>query len=128
MLVGADAVTRIAPQVLGALRKHDWPGNVRELRNFVQRARILSRTAVIDALPAPIFDALAQFPVRDDRMTIALDAPLAELDRQVILSALAQCGGVKARAARQLGISLKTLYARLAQMSRTSKTSTHRTG
>ncbi|AKM28897.1 hypothetical protein AB870_00245 [Pandoraea faecigallinarum] len=107
---------RFAPQVLGALQRHDWPGNVRELRNFVQRARILSPTTVIDTLPAPIIETLAQFPVRDDRTAVALDAPLAELDRHVILGALAQCGGVKARAARQLGISLKTLYARLSQM------------
>ncbi|MGR9580289.1 sigma-54-dependent transcriptional regulator [Pandoraea sputorum] len=107
---------RFAPHVLTALRRHDWPGNVRELRNFIQRVRILSSTPVIDSLPPPIFDELAGFPVRDDRTTIALDAPLADLDRQVILGALSQCGGIKAQAARQLGISLKTLYARLAQM------------
>ncbi|VVD62121.1 sigma-54-dependent transcriptional regulator [Pandoraea anhela] len=106
-----------APHVLSALRRHDWPGNVRELRNFVQRMRILSRTTCIDSLPPPIVEVLAQFPVQDDRTSISLDAPLADLDRQVILGALAQCGGVKARAARQLGISLKTLYARLARMS-----------
>ena len=68
----------------------------------------------IYTLPPPILAEIAAFPVRDQLTHIALDAPLAELDRQVILGALAQCGGVKARAARQLGISLKTLYARLA--------------
>lgn len=119
-----DANTRdgrslhFSPDVLMMLQRHDWPGNVRELRNFVQRVRILSQTPVIDSLPPSIHEELAQFPVRDDHTSIALDAPLAELDRQVILGALAQCGGVKARAARQLGISLKTLYARLAQISK----------
>ncbi|MDR3398048.1 MAG: sigma-54 dependent transcriptional regulator [Pandoraea sp.] len=108
------------PRALAALTRHDWPGNVRELRNFVQRVRILSATSIIDALPPPILTELAQFPVHDDRTSIALDAPLADLDRQVILGALAQSGGVKARAARQLGISLKTLYARLSQMRETS--------
>ncbi|MFJ2991408.1 sigma-54-dependent transcriptional regulator [Pandoraea sp. NPDC087047] len=107
---------QFAPHVLAALQRHDWPGNVRELRNFVQRVRILSQTSVIDSLPPPVSAELAQFPVRDDRTSVALDASLADLDRQVILGALAQCGGVKARAARQLGISLKTLYARLSQI------------
>ncbi|VVD80620.1 sigma-54-dependent Fis family transcriptional regulator [Pandoraea capi] len=124
MLDAANALDgramRFAPHVLTSLRRHDWPGNVRELRNFVQRVRILSRTVTIDSLPPPISETLAQFPVRDDRTSIALDASLADLDRQVILGALAQSGGVKARAAEQLGISLKTLYAQLARMSETS--------
>nr|WP_023595850.1 sigma-54 dependent transcriptional regulator [Pandoraea pnomenusa] len=108
------------PRALAALSQHDWPGNVRELRNFVQRVRILTATPEIDTLPPPILAEIAAFPVRDQLTHIALDAPLAELDRQVILGALAQCGGVKARAARQLGISLKTLYARLAQLRTTT--------
>jgi len=47
---------RFAPSFLSHLQQHSWPGNVRELRNVVERAVILSRTAVIgiEELPEPM--------------------------------------------------------------------------
>ena len=46
-------------------------------------------------------------------MEIPLDCTLAEAERQVILAALRH-HGTRARAARALGIGLRTLYTRLA--------------
>lgn len=39
--------------------------------------------------------------------------PLSEIERRIILGALARLGGDKPRAALALGISLKTLYNKL---------------
>ena len=38
---------------------------------------------------------------------------MADVERQLILATLEQCGGTKEKAAAMLGISLKTLYNRL---------------
>ena len=35
-------ITRIPPDVMQALQRHDWPGNVRELENVIERAMIRS--------------------------------------------------------------------------------------
>jgi DNA-binding NtrC family response regulator len=40
---------------------------------------------------------------------------LEEMSRRLIEATLAECGGVRRKAAEMLGISLKTLYNRLAQ-------------
>ncbi|APD13494.1 sigma-54-dependent transcriptional regulator [Pandoraea pulmonicola] len=100
---------------LKALRAYDWPGNVRELRNLVQRARILNDGDVIDTLPPPILTEFDEALANDDSVTVSPDTPLEDMDRKLILGTLERCGGVKARAAEMLNISLKTLYSRLAQ-------------
>ncbi len=92
------------------LQSYHWPGNVRELRNFVQRAYILSDQLIdTQALgPAP-----AQSSVTALTLAVPVGSTLADADRRLIFATLALCGGVKKRAAAQLGISLKTLYNRL---------------
>ena len=42
-LPGAEN-TKLRPETLDLMMKHDWPGNVRELRNIVERAVLLSET------------------------------------------------------------------------------------
>ncbi len=104
-----------APQVLDAMRSYSWPGNVRELRNFVYRSFILAdQTIQGDCIG---FDM--QFNAGGDGLSaeivIPVGVPLAEAKRQLILATLKQCGGVKKMTAEVLGISLKTLYNRLAE-------------
>jgi DNA-binding NtrC family response regulator len=41
--------TRLAPETIDLMMKHDWPGNVRELRNVIERAVLLSETPASDA-------------------------------------------------------------------------------
>jgi DNA-binding NtrC family response regulator len=94
------------------LLSYTWPGNVRELKNYVQRAHIMSRPEANSTATVPVQVSLSAPDVRST-VTISYGTTLADADRELILATLAQCGGVKARAAEALGISLKTLYNRL---------------
>jgi DNA-binding NtrC family response regulator len=94
------------------LKSHPWPGNVRELRTTLQRAFVLSdRTIEIGAsalgTPAP--------PPRisGGSLSFGVGTRLDTVQREMILATLAHFNGDKRRAARTLGISLKTLYNRL---------------
>jgi DNA-binding NtrC family response regulator len=96
------------------LRSHAWPGNVRELANAVQRAFILADDEIDAAcLPAPLrlqsSDSSEEGPV----LRVRVGSTVAEAERRLILATLEECGGNKDRAARLLGISLKTLYNKL---------------
>jgi DNA-binding NtrC family response regulator len=93
--------------------RHHWPGNVRELRNVVQRAVVLSGSGLIDAehLPETMLKAAAPVPV-PQRTSIV---PIREMERDAILRALEETNQDKRRAAQLLGISLKTLYNKLAK-------------
>ena len=93
-----------------ALEAHDWPGNVRELRNAMERLAVLA--------PGPHLtkDDVQQYcltaVVKDEASGSPLS--LAEAERQAIERALGASGGNKTQAARLLGITPKTLNAKLA--------------
>ena len=82
---------------------------MRELKNYVQRAFILADD-VIDANLAP-----AGVASRDSAplLSVRVGTTLEEVSRRLIEATLAECGS-KRKAAHTLGISLKTLYNRLA--------------
>jgi len=98
-----------APATIAALYAHSWPGNVRELKNYVQRAFILADD-VIDANLAP---AAVAAPESAPLLSVRVGSTLDEVSRRLIEATLAECGS-KRKAADMLGISLKTLYNRLA--------------
>jgi len=93
-----------------ALLAHDWPGNVRELSNVVERAVLLSDSAVIAA------DALELSPraVRGRRRDGRPDAPRPEARaRRDLLEMLVSTSWNVSRTAAQLGISRNTVRARI---------------
>jgi DNA-binding NtrC family response regulator len=101
---------RIADDVLQALKGYPWPGNVRELENVVQRMVLMTDGDLITLkdLPGDVVHAAA----RDSRSRFRLPASGFRLEeevetyeRQWVEAALAQAGGVKAQAAKLLGIN-----------------------
>ena len=97
-----------------ALLQYDWPGNVRELQNLMERAAVLCRGPEVDGaffgmlLPARTETAAAQ--ATED---LRLEPAVEEVERKVILRALAAAGDNKAYAARLLGVSERTLWYKL---------------
>ena len=103
---------RLAPATIERLRAYSWPGNVRELRNAVHRAFIVADSNIgVECLPAELAQTRAA-PDGGDMVGVGLS--LAEADRRLIMATLERFGGNKRKAAEVLGVSLKTLYNRLA--------------
>lgn len=110
--------SRITERALALLQRYDWPGNVRELRNVVERADILSEGKVIDVehLEFSIEQAATQTAPTGLPSAAAaggLSDALDHCERDIIEQALLECDGVKARAARLLHISERTLWYKL---------------
>jgi DNA-binding NtrC family response regulator len=105
----------IHPEAIDTLMGRSWPGNIRELENAVGRAMILCRdnritpaafeVAGIRARRTPVEPAGSPSPLP------VLD--LKTLEKAAIEAALARTGGHRARAARLLGISERTLRNKL---------------
>jgi two-component system response regulator HydG len=104
------------PRAMDILVKHQWPGNVRELENAVERAVILATGDYISEKELPLSilpdDFIAQ-PKPAPPIPPAHTRPLEEVEKETILAALAACHGNKSEAARQLGITRKTLHNKL---------------
>jgi len=99
-------ITGFSKEAVSLLREYWWPGNIRELQNVVERAVILCQEERI--LPAHLNLASAS-----PASAAAGPKTLKELEREAILSTLTTCQGNRREAAEQLGIGLRTLYARL---------------
>jgi DNA-binding NtrC family response regulator len=93
-----------------ALQNHSWPGNVRELRNAMERLSVLSQGPTLTASDLQQFCFKALVEESSDLAPMSL----AEAERQAIEKSLAASQGNKTQAARLLGITPKTLNAKLA--------------
>ncbi len=87
--------------------KYPWPGNIRELEHSIERASLLCKGDFVTMkdIPAEVIEAL-QGKLKAGPM------PMTDEPEQIAV-ALAKTGGNKAKAARLLGISRKTLYRKL---------------
>jgi DNA-binding NtrC family response regulator len=112
----------ITPDARQILESYHWPGNVRELENAIKHALTFSTENKIsrEVLPArivnsvqqqrisqPISDAFGQFKGK------SLKAFLREKEKEYLQFVLAQAQGDKEKAAKELKISLATLYRKL---------------
>jgi DNA-binding NtrC family response regulator len=116
--------SEIAPEALQRLRSYRWPGNIRELENIVERAAILSDGKIILAGDLPPLGAV---PERSDPRSSTPDLPqegtlkervaavTRSVERQAIVDAL-KSEGTPTKAARRLGISRASLYAKLKEL------------
>jgi DNA-binding NtrC family response regulator len=93
-----------------ALLAQGWPGNVRELRNAMERLTVLASGSSLTAKDLEQYCLTAVIEEPTERAPISL----AEAERQAIERALAATGGNKTQAAQLLGITPKTLNAKLA--------------
>ncbi|MFH2006139.1 MAG: sigma-54 dependent transcriptional regulator [bacterium] len=112
-------VPTLAADAEAALQAHPWPGNVRELQNAMERATILAPTGELlpehlglstvgGAVPAgDAPGARSTPPGADSGLT------LKDLERRAIVEALAVTGGNRRKAAKRLGIALRTLQYKL---------------
>lgn len=97
----------VSHSFMNRLMQHSWPGNVRELNH------VLCRTILLE--DGPILQGEDFIPELTDNLSDDTERLQAQVDtdKQTVLNALSNSGGNKSQAAKLLGISRKTLYARL---------------
>jgi transcriptional regulator of acetoin/glycerol metabolism len=108
-LVGRPALA-LTPEVERLMRAYRWPGNVRELKNLCARwAEVCPGSAVIvEDLPPEMRSEPALENAREHRKL-----SLREMEYNLVLQTLRECGNNVSEAARRLGVSRTTLYQKL---------------
>jgi len=111
----SDGAARLSEDAIRRLLHYPWPGNVRELENTIQRAVTLCSGSEIQpedlwlASPEP---SSAQSPIVSEP-GFPGGVTMREMERQLICRTLRDTGGNRTRAAKSLGISLRTLRNKL---------------
>jgi two-component system response regulator HydG len=98
------------PEAMDAMIRHPWPGNVRELMNSVERGVVLARSDYLTMADLPFI------ATKEDTVAapaLAMDRPLAEIEKEAVLKTLAAAKNNRSEAARRLGITRKTLLKKL---------------
>jgi DNA-binding NtrC family response regulator len=110
-------------ETLERLMAHSWPGNVRELRNVLEWAVITAQAdAIMPAhLPkmtgaAPSTPNLPATASGGNSLRFEPGHTLEEIEREYTLATLKSVNNDRKRAARLLGVSLRTLCSRLAEI------------
>jgi len=103
------SIATIPAEAMDALLNWSWPGNIRELQNLVQRCVILTNSPV---LRVPLGE------LRSATKPSSAKRP-QEVERELILQALKEAGGVIAGAsgaAKRLGMKRTTLYSKMKKL------------
>jgi DNA-binding NtrC family response regulator len=123
-------VPRFTAAALLRLERHPWPGNIRELKNAVERAVLLTRGDPIDVAHLPLrttsgalhlVGAETARPGDDAARRAATSTASAADEKARILDVLSRCHGNQTHAAEVLGMSRRTLVARLSSYGMTRR-------
>jgi len=96
------------------LLNHTWPGNVRELRTAIEHAVVLCRTERVSARDLPPSVRTGGASGTSPAALLARnDLTVKEAEKQLIIRALKETGGVRTLAAKKIGMSRRTFYRKL---------------
>ncbi len=109
---------RFCSEALRTLQSHSWPGNVRELRNVVAKVAMAASGPEIGEA-----DVLAELSAEQKTDIPLPSGDLQDMERQMVMKALENTGGHRAKAAEQLGISRRTLTRKLGEYKITAPSS-----
>lgn len=111
------SVESISDKALQYLRMYDWPGNVRELENVLSRSMIFmqmnDRTLTEEHIPLNMLRVTEAKNEVVIPSSLSLQEQLDTVERGILHHALKQSNGNKSKTAKQLEISLRTLYYKL---------------
>ncbi len=112
---------------LKALQRYSWPGNVRELKNVILRACVSAKPGTREIRASDLPAAICGVPDMSAHSS-SFSGNLEDMEKQMILQALAQNGDNQAKAAQQLGISSRTLRRKLDKYRKEASGGSHSLG
>jgi DNA-binding NtrC family response regulator len=109
---------RINEKALEAIRAYRWPGNIRELENVLERAVAFCESGSISPSDL-LFDKSIEIDSGSQQAMGSVELAgktLEEIERLAIQATLLVCSGNKAKTARMLGISEKSIYNKIRRL------------
>ena len=107
----------VTPETMQLLTAYDWPGNVRELENAIEAATIIAEDVIQPKhLPSALTNAFGLSITKNidtPPKAMNLDHRIHDLEKGIIMDALAKADGIQKKAAFLLGIKERSLWHRI---------------
>jgi DNA-binding NtrC family response regulator len=97
----------VSREAMRLLRLYGWPGNIRQLRNLMERMVVTVKDTMIQ--PEHLPEEIQSSKEDAHTMVVTLGTSLDQLEREVIQRTLTEITNHREKAAKLLGISLRTL-------------------
>lgn len=97
----------LSPEAMRLLRLYGWPGNIRQLRNMMERLVVTVRDTSI--MPQHLPEEIQASKEDARTLVVTLGTPIEHIERVVIERTLKEVTNHREKAAKLLGISLRTL-------------------
>jgi len=112
----------ISDRAMDLLQQHSWPGNIRELENVLERATAFAKLDSIE--PTDLLFSNVSLDQRGNSSSeqeasvgySLAGKTLEQIERDAIVATLEMLGGNKAKTARTLGISEKSIYNKIKRL------------
>lgn len=113
-------INSISDEAMETLKKYEYPGNVRELENLIERTVALEAGATIlpESLPPLVVTTSGRKMASSNEIEmtdegVELDKVIGQIEKELIIKAIHQAGGVKKKAAKLLKITFRSMRYRI---------------
>lgn len=110
---GALSIASLSSEELETLKNHYWPGNIRELQNVLRRFITMKN---LDFMQIPELQKKKEPEILEPTIETNgqdLKDTMLQVEKQMILKALEQTRWNQSKAAKELGVSRKTLFRKM---------------
>ena len=111
-------VKGISQKAMNLLTDYEWTGNVRELENSIESILVINSPGVIDIQHLP--QEFRDFKEKPEVIPIKIGTPLEEVEKEMLIQTLRATKGNKRKAAKLLGINVRTIHRKIEEMGETT--------
>jgi two-component system response regulator HydG len=104
----------VSQRAMNLLVDYEWTGNVRELENTIESLMVISSPKVVDIehLPQEVRDRKG----RPEVIPIEIGTSLEDVEREMLIQTLRATKGNKRKAAKLLGINVRTIHRKVEEI------------
>ncbi len=107
-------VKGISQKAMSLLMDYSWSGNVRELENTIESSLVIHTPDILDIQHLP--QEIREFHQEQEVIPIKIGTPLESVERELLIQTLKVTRGNKQKAAKLLGINVRTIHRKLEEI------------
>jgi two-component system response regulator HydG len=107
-------VEGVSQRAMNLLMDYEWTGNVRELENTIESMMVINNPKVVDIQHLP--QEMRDLKGKPEVIHIKIGTPLEEVEKEMLIQTLRATKGNKRKAAKLLGINVRTIHRKIEEI------------